>query len=91
MGKDRLAELQAASKHVKSSDVDASNAEEMKPLKEKDKAMSTSQADFFEALNEVTANIDTVSFKHWMGDESYSYCTLISNYCHYYSPLSDSE
>lgn len=61
MGKDRLAELQAASKHVKPSDAGESNAEEMKPLKGTDKAMSSSQADFFDALNEVTVNIDTVS------------------------------
>ena len=60
MGKDRLAELQAASKHVKESDLAKSEAEEMKPLKKQDKAMSSSQEDFFETLHEITSNIDTL-------------------------------
>lgn len=59
MGKDRLAELQATSKHVKKSDIE-SNEEEMVPLKKQDKAMSHSQENFFDMLQEVTSNIDQV-------------------------------
>lgn len=59
MGKDRLAELQATSKHVKKSDIENSE-EEMVPLKKQDKAMSNSQENFFDMLQEVTSAIDTV-------------------------------
>ena len=58
MGKDRLAEFQAASKHVKESDLAKAEGEEMKPLKQQDKAMSSSQETFFETLQDITTNID---------------------------------
>ena len=60
--RDRLSELQQNAKHIKSTDLEKSEAQEMQPLN-KDKAMSTSQADFFEALNEVKSDIDKVRLK----------------------------
>ena len=57
--RDRLSELQQNAKHIKPSDLEKSEAQEMQPLN-KDKAMSSSQADFFEALNEVKSDIDKV-------------------------------
>ncbi len=61
MGKDRLAELQAASKFVKESDVaKQSDSEEMKPLKKQDKNMSASQEDFFRSLQSVVSSIEQV-------------------------------
>jgi len=57
MGKDRLAELQEKSKHVKQSDVEM---EEMKPLKKQDKKLSDSQENFFDTLNTINTSIDKV-------------------------------
>ena len=62
MGKDRLSELQEKSKHVKQSDIDAQNAEEMKPLKKQDKALTESQENFFDTLNTINTSIDKVIF-----------------------------
>ena len=61
MGKDRLSELQEKSKHVKQSDIENLNAEEMKPLKKQDKNLSESQENFFDTLNTINTQIDTVS------------------------------
>jgi hypothetical protein len=61
MVKNRLAEMQASAKHIKPSDLLANDAADvMIPLKEKDKAMSTSTANFFETLTNVTVDIDQV-------------------------------
>ena len=62
MGKDRLSELQEKSKHVKQSDIDNLNAEEMKPLKKQDKDLTESQENFFDTMNTINTQIDTVSF-----------------------------
>ena len=56
--RDRLAELQENAKHIKPSDLEQG---EMTPLKQKNKKMSASQNDFFEALQEVNADIDQVN------------------------------
>lgn len=63
MVKNRLAELQAASKHIKASDVEAMNkgdGEEMKPLKDKNK-LSSSTENFLVNMENVISNIDEVS------------------------------
>jgi len=60
MGKDRLSELQEKSKHVKQSDIDNLNAEEMKPLKKQDKDLTESQENFFDTMNTINTQIDTV-------------------------------
>ena len=61
MGKNRLAELQANSKHIKKSDLEQDEDQvEMQPLKKKDKAMTSSQNDFFDKLSEISMSIDTV-------------------------------
>lgn len=59
MGKDRLAEMQAASKHVKE---ESKDEEELKPLKKKDQ-MNSSQEDFFDTLQDITSSIDTLNEK----------------------------
>ena len=61
MVRDRLEELQQKSKHVKPSDLQKTNEEELKTLKQKDKAMSGSQEGFFDALDQITTNINKVS------------------------------
>ena len=63
-GKDRLAEFQTASKQLDLEAAEEDRAEEMKPLKKKDKNLSSSQDNFFVTLSEIATNIETVSFLH---------------------------
>ena len=60
--RDRLAELQENAKHIKPSDLEQQG--ETTPLKQKNKNMSASQNDFFEALQEVNEDIDQVNKLH---------------------------
>ena len=78
MGKDRLSELQEKSKHVKQSDIDNLNAEEMKPLKKQDKDLTESQENFFDTMNTINTQIDTVSFVYILwGRQACRYVTLL--------------